>query len=103
KQRRVTALFTSTTASLVGGGSVTEKHISTLTDSIVLLRYVEFNGRMRRSINVLKMRGSQHDVNFREYFIDETGMHIGETFSGVSGILAGSPHVVGIGADAADE
>jgi circadian clock protein KaiC len=73
---------------------VTEKHISTLTDSIVLLRYVETLGRMRRSLNVLKMRGSPHDVTFREVTIDGKGMHIGEPFSDVSGILTGHPQLV---------
>jgi circadian clock protein KaiC len=89
KKKQITALFTSTTPSLMGGGSVTEKHISTLTDSIVLLRYVESVGRMRRSINILKMRGSSHDNDLREYHIDGTGMHIGEPFRDVSGILSG--------------
>jgi len=93
KSRQVTGLFTSTTPSLMGGGSVTEKHISTLTDSIILLRYVEIEGEMRRSITVLKMRGSQHDHDIREYTIDGDGMHIGEPFRGVSGILAGMPAV----------
>jgi circadian clock protein KaiC len=91
KRLRITGLFTSTTPSLLGGGSVTEKHISTLTDSIILLRYVETAGRMRRSVNVLKMRGSMHDPDLREYTIDNTGMQIGEPFSDVSGILVGHP------------
>jgi circadian clock protein KaiC len=95
KAQRITGLFTSTTPNLLGGGSVTEKHISTLTDSIVLLRYVEVNGRMRRCINVLKMRGSAHDTELREYQIDGKGMHIGETFTGVTGILAGNPRLIG--------
>lgn len=94
KQQSITTLFTSTTPTLLGGGSVTEKHISTLTDSIVLLRYVETLGRMRRSINVLKMRGSSHDATFREVSIDGAGMHIGEPFSDVSGILTGHPQLV---------
>ena len=94
KQQSITTLFTSTTPTLLGGGSVTEKHISTLTDSIVLLRYVETLGRLRRSINVLKMRGSSHDATFREVSIDGTGMHIGEPFSDVSGILTGHPQLV---------
>jgi circadian clock protein KaiC len=89
KRERITGLFTSTTPQLLGGGSVTEKHISTLTDSIILLRYVEVNGAMRRSINVLKMRGSPHDTMLREYDIDSEGMHIGKQFRGVSGILIG--------------
>lgn len=91
KQRRITTLFTSTTPNLIGGASITEKHISTLTDSIVLMRYVELGGRMHRSLNVLKMRGSAHDVDLREYVIDAKGMHIGKPFTGVSGILTGTP------------
>lgn len=91
KREHITTMFTSTTPNLLGGGSVTEKHISTLTDSIVLLRYVESFGRMRRSVTVLKMRGSMHDPDLREYTIDSTGMHIGEPFRNVNGILAGVP------------
>ena len=91
KRQETAALFTSTTPSLLGGGSVTEKHISTLTDSIILLRYVESFGRMRRGITVLKMRGSRHDHDIREYTIDERGMQIGEPFSHVTGILSGHP------------
>ena len=98
KRQRMTTLFTSTTSALLGGGSVTEKHISTLTDSIILLRYVEVPGKIRRSIAVLKMRGSSHDVDIREYSIDGKGMHVGEPFTDVSGILAGHPVTV-IGGD----
>ena len=105
KQQSITALFTSTTPSLLGGGSVTEKHISTLTDSIILLRYVEALGVMRRSINILKMRGSPHDSTFREITIDSRGMNIGEPFYNVSGILAGRPQFVsaGIAGDGDDD
>ncbi len=94
KRQRMTTMFTSTTPGLLGGGSVTEKHISTLTDSIVLLRYVEVPGRVRRSISVLKMRGSPHDTDIREYTIDGEGLHVGEPFTDVSGILAGHPVAV---------
>ncbi|MGM0646095.1 MAG: ATPase domain-containing protein, partial [Thermodesulfobacteriota bacterium] len=91
KQRETAGLFTSTAPTLLGGESVTEAHISTLTDSIILLRYVEIFGEMRRGLTVLKMRGSQHDKNIREFTIDEQGMHIGQPFRNVGGILAGHP------------
>ncbi len=91
KKQETAGLFTSTTPSLLGGGSVTEKHISTLTDSIILLRYVESYGEMLRSIVLLKMRGSQHDSAIRQYTIDSEGMHIGEPFKHVVGILSGNP------------
>jgi circadian clock protein KaiC len=89
KANEITGLFTSTTPALLGGESVTEKHISTLTDSIILLRYVEDQGRMRRGITVLKMRGSMHEKEIREFTIDGEGMHVGTPFHDVSGVLSG--------------
>jgi circadian clock protein KaiC len=89
KMQEISGMFTSTTESLLGGGSVTEKHISTLTDTIILLRYVEVYGQMRRGLTVLKMRGSMHDHDIREFTIDHEGMHIGKAFRNVSGILSG--------------
>lgn len=94
KDRETAALFTSTTASLMGGASITEAHISTITDSIILLRYVELLGEMRRGITVLKMRGSMHEKAIREFSIDMHGMHIGNPFRNVSGIISGSPTIV---------
>jgi circadian clock protein KaiC len=91
KHQEVAGLFTSTTPTLMGGTSITEGHISTITDSIILLRYVEIFGEMRRGLTVLKMRGSAHDKVIREFTIDSEGMHIGEPFRRISGILAGHP------------
>lgn len=91
KHLEIAGLFTATTPNLLGGTSVTEAHISTITDSIILLRYVEISGEMRRGMTVLKMRGSMHEKDIREFNIDATGMHIGKPFREVSGILAGRP------------
>ncbi len=91
KHQEIVGLFSSTTPTLLGGSSITEEHISTITDSIILLRYVEMFGEMRRGITVLKMRGSMHDKGIREYSIDGQGMHIGLQFHGISGILSGQP------------
>jgi len=91
KHQEITGLFTSTTPSLMGGTSITEGHISTLTDSIILLRYVEMFGEMKRGITVLKMRGSIHDKRIREFSIDGRGMHLGRPFRNVTGILSGAP------------
>ncbi len=75
---------------------MTEAHISTITDSIILLRYVEMYGEMRRGLAVLKMRGSAHDKDIREVNIDHEGMHLGERFRNVVGILAGAPRGIRI-------
>ncbi|HTE45158.1 MAG TPA: circadian clock protein KaiC [Gemmatimonadaceae bacterium] len=91
KQQEIVGLLTSTTPTLMGGTSITEGHISTLTDSIILLRYVEMFGEMKRGLTVLKMRGSSHDRGIREFTIDASGMHVGRRFGNVTGILGGSP------------
>ena len=97
KHQEITGLFTATTASLMGGTSITETHISTLTDSIILLRYVEMFGEMKRGMTVLKMRGSVHDKGIREFRIDHDGMHLGAPFRNVTGIMAGTPAYVSPG------
>ena len=94
KMKEVAGLFTNTTPSLMGGESITETHISTITDSIVLLRYVELHGEMTRAVTVIKMRGSWHDKEIREYDIDNHGIHIGEVFKDVENIMIGSPRTV---------
>lgn len=91
KEKQACSIVTATTSSLLGGTSVTEAHISTITDTIILLRYVEIMGRMRRGMTILKMRGSNHDKSIREYGIESDGMKMGRPFSAVGGILAGNP------------
>jgi circadian clock protein KaiC len=90
KAKQTVGLFTASTDTLLGGSSVTETHISTLTDSIILLRYVEVFGAVKRGMTVLKMRGSRHDRDIREYRIDGDGLHVGEPFRSVAGILSGN-------------
>jgi len=97
KHGEIAGFLTATTPNLMGGTSITETHISTITDSIILLRYVEMYGEMRRGITVLKMRGSMHDKDIREYTIDGKGMHIGKPFRNVTGIISGSPTCVAPG------
>ncbi|MFG0316090.1 MAG: circadian clock protein KaiC [Planctomycetota bacterium JB042] len=91
KHMEITGLFTNTTSMLIGGESITETHISTITDTIILLRYVELHGEMRRGLTVLKMRGTWHEKGIREYTIDGNGMHVKDSFKGVHGILSGVP------------
>lgn len=100
KDQETAGLFTSTTPALLGGTSITEAHISTITDSIILLRYVEIFGEMRRGLTVLKMRGSMHDKRIREFEIDGQGMHIGDAFRNIAGILSGNiVHLHNLGDD----
>jgi circadian clock protein KaiC len=94
KQEGITGLFTNTTALMTGGGSITESHFSTITDTLILLRYVELYGEVRRGLAVLKVRGSPHQREIREYVIDDSGMHMRSPFRNVHGIITGTPSYV---------
>ena len=91
KEKSITTLCTATTVNLIGSESITESNISTNTDLIILLRYVEVYGEIKRGLAVLKMRGSSHNKDIREFNIDNDGMHLGRAFRNVIGILAGNP------------
>lgn len=93
KERRICTVFTSATSSNFADTDETGTHVSTITDAIVLLRYVEFYGEIRRGITLLKMRGSDHDREIREFDITSGGMSIGQTFRNINGILSGSVDV----------
>ena len=90
KHLEVTGLFTNTTPILMGSETITETHISTITDTIILLRYVEMHAEIRRGLTVLKMRGTFHEKDIREYVIDGTGMRLLGPFTGVHGIISGA-------------
>ena len=99
KQEEITGFFTNTTNRFLGSNSVTESHISTITDTILMLQYVEIRGEMSRAINVFKMRGSWHDKGIREYVIspDEPEIpYIKQSFSNYEGIISGSPSRIAI-------
>ena len=91
KQEEITGFFTNTTDQFLGSHSITESHISTITDTILMLQYVEIRGEMSRAINVFKMRGSWHDKGIREYMINQDGAIIKDSFRNYQGIISGSP------------
>jgi circadian clock protein KaiC len=96
KQEEITGFFTNTTDQFMGSNSITDSHISTITDTIILLQYVEIRGEMARAINVFKMRGSWHDKGIREYVISDQGPEIKDSFRNFEGIISGSPTRISI-------
>jgi circadian clock protein KaiC len=96
KQEEITGFFTNTTDQFMGSNSITDSHISTITDTILLLQYVEIRGEMSRALNVFKMRGSWHDKAIREYTISASGPEIKDSFRNFEGIISGSPTKIGV-------
>jgi circadian clock protein KaiC len=64
---------------------------SYLADSVVLLRYFELAGRVRKAISVLKKRTGGHEDSIRELWFDGTGVHLSEPLLQLSGVLGGGP------------
>lgn len=96
KKKEIMAIFTSTSNNIVGGTSVTDSHISTITDTIILLRYAEVYGNIHRVVTVLKMRGSLHTKSIFEFDINNRGMQISQKqFDRMSGILGGMTTLAG--------
>ena len=72
--------------------------VTYLADSVVLLRYFEALGKVRRAISVVKKRTGAHEDTIREYRITGTGLWVGEPLRSFQGVLRGVPMLVG-GAD----
>jgi circadian clock protein KaiC len=91
KNKNVTAVYTNESSNLTGATQITGMGISPFMDTVILLRYVEIKSEMRKAISVLKMRGSEHDKEIREFVINNNGAQIMMPFSEYSGLLSGNP------------
>jgi circadian clock protein KaiC len=65
--------------------------ISFLTDAIILQRYAEIDGELRKLMLVAKMRGVDHGKELRLYDIGQGGIVMGAALTGYEGILTGAP------------
>ncbi len=91
KQNGVTALFVSEASTFIGTNqTISESNISTYMDNIIMLKYVEIQSAIKRSIIVLKSRGSDHDKEIREFEINKNGINIKTRFENVENLLSGS-------------
>ncbi|MDY0960950.1 ATPase domain-containing protein [Massilia sp. CFBP9026] len=65
--------------------------VAYLTDAIVLMRFGESGGQLRRFISVVKVRGSAHSTDLREFRIGDDGIHIAPIATEYEGVLHGLP------------
>ena len=79
---------------LVGTMS-TNLNISYVADAVVLLRFFEAEGRIRKAISVLKNRGGMHEDTIRELRIDRSGVRVGAPLVEFKGVLTGTPEYTG--------
>jgi circadian clock protein KaiC len=70
-------------------------NISYMADAILLIRFFEAGGRLRKAISALKNRSGPHENAIRELLIDSRGVRLGEPLVDFKGVLTGTPEYVG--------
>jgi len=94
KQEQITALFTSLTSSPNGATpEESQVGVSSLMDTWLLLRNVEFNGERNRTLFVLKSRGMRHSNQVREFILSDRGVDLVDVYLGSERVLTGTARV----------
>ena len=69
--------------------------VSYLADAIILMRYFEAMGEIRKAISIFKKRSGPHEATIRELQLQPGGIMVGEPLRAFHGVLTGVPHFVG--------
>jgi circadian clock protein KaiC len=87
----VTVFMTAEVSEAFSEARFTTEKVSFITDEIIVQRYVEMEGELRRVMAVIKMRGSEHSHEFRTYEITAKGIVVGGPLTEYDGIITGVP------------
>ena len=98
-QQGVVTLLVMAQHGLLGSAMQSPVDASYLADAVVLLRYFEAQGRLRRAVSVVKKRSGPHEAALREFRLSSDGLHVGEPLEGFHGVLTGTPSLVRPGGD----
>jgi circadian clock protein KaiC len=80
---------------MMGSNMTSPVDASYLADSVVMLRYFEHVGRIKKAISVLKKRTGAHEESIREMWFDGDGIHLSEPLLALRGVLTGAPVELG--------
>jgi circadian clock protein KaiC len=94
-ERGVATLMIVAQHGIVGSNMQTPLDVSYLADSVVLLRFFESHGTVRRALSVMKKRSGPHESTIREFQIGPDRLHVGKALSEFQGVLSGIPQYIG--------
>ena len=77
------------------GDMQTPVDVTYLADTVILLRYFEALGRVRRAVSIIKKRTGRHEDTIREFLIGANGLALGPPLNEFQGVLKGTPTYVG--------
>jgi circadian clock protein KaiC len=93
--RDVSVILTLVQRGIFGAPVSEAAEVSYLADSVVLLRYFEHAGAVRRAISVVKKRSGAHEQTIREFRVEPGGFRVGKPLTEFRGVLTGNPEYLG--------
>jgi circadian clock protein KaiC len=87
----VTVFMTAEVSEAFSEARFTTEKVSFITDEIIVQRYVELKGELKRVMAVIKMRGSDHSHEFRMYEVTAKGVVVDGPLTEYDGIITGVP------------
>jgi circadian clock protein KaiC len=87
----VTVFMTAEVSEAFSEARFTTEKVSFITDEIIVQRYIEMEGELKRVMAVIKMRGSDHSHEFRLYEVSAKGVVVGDSLTEYDGIITGVP------------
>jgi len=90
KERNITCFLLNQTTGIHETDEVSGNGYSSMLDAILFLRYSVIGGEINRMFNLLKIRGSAHSNQYREYRITDHGIDILDVYNGEGGVLTGA-------------
>jgi circadian clock protein KaiC len=87
----VTVFMTAEVSEAFSEARFTTEKVSFITDEIIVQRYIEMEGELKRVMAVIKMRGSDHSHEFRLYEVGANGVVVGDSLTEYDGIITGVP------------
>lgn len=94
RQNNITSIFIHEISKISGDYSLTEFGTSYIVDSIILMRYIEYRSKIKRTIGIFKKRMSSHERTLREFKITSYGIEVGSPLTNMQGVLSGKPEFI---------
>ena len=94
-ERGVATLLVAAQHGIMGSSVTAPVDVSYLADAVVLFRFFEAAGEVRKAISVVKKRTGAHETAIRELVIGPDRVRVGEPLKAFHGIMTGVPHYRG--------
>jgi circadian clock protein KaiC len=94
-ERGVLTLLIAAQHGIIGASMTAPVDVSYLADSVVMMRFFESHGAVRKALSVMKKRSGEHEASIREFGIERNRVRVGAPLTEFQGVLTGVPTYVG--------